>query len=457
MRKSIMATFLVAFAILYSLAPVFTHAGPRVQEPEDSTPPDIVLIVADDLGWGDLGCFGATDIQSPHLDGLAAEGQRWSRFYANCCVCSPTRASILSGCYPDRVGVPGVIRTHAENNWGKLAEGIPLLPHLLRQRGYRTAAIGKWHLGLEEGDHPLDRGFDFFHGFLGDMMDDYYTHLRHGRNYMRWNRTAINPAGHATSLFAEWAGDAIDRFASDPAPYFLYLAFNAPHGPIQPPPEALETVRRRLPELSAKRARLVALIEDLDAAIGRVRRHIESTGRETIIVFVSDNGGELGAGANNGQLRDGKGSMYEGGLRVPAIFHYPRRIPRHSTCTAVGATMDLLPTLCELAGVSPPTGIDGQSLVAWLQAPDKTQPPRELYFVRREGGPAFCGLTSEALRLGDWKLVHNRPTESFQLFELQSDPLEKNDLASSNPRKLREMQQRLSRHIQQGGRVAWQP
>ncbi|MCA9128382.1 MAG: sulfatase-like hydrolase/transferase, partial [Planctomycetales bacterium] len=159
--------------------------------------PDVIIIVADDLGWGELGSFGAKDVRTPALDNLAARGQRWNNFYANCCVCSPTRASILTGCYPDRVGVPGVIRTHANNSWGKLAD-VPTLPAVLGNAGYQTTCIGKWHLGLYEGDHPLDRGFDHFHGFLGDMMDDYFTHLRHSNNYMRLNRTPINPAGHAT-------------------------------------------------------------------------------------------------------------------------------------------------------------------------------------------------------------------------------------------------------------------
>ena len=426
------------------------------QSAQPEQKPDIVLIVADDLGWGDLGCYGSEDIQSPNLDTLAAEGQIWTHFYANCCVCSPTRASIMTGSYPDRVGVPGVIRTHANNSWGKLAQ-VPTLPEVLAEAGYQTSCIGKWHLGLEDGDHPQDRGFEHFHGFLGDMMDDYFTHLRHGNNYMRQGRMQIDPSGHATTLFADWANQSIDSMTQSDQPYFLYLAFNAPHTPIQPPPEALQRVQNRLPNTPLKRAKLIALIEDMDAAIGRVLKNIADKQRDTLIVFVSDNGGQLDAGANNGPLRDGKQSNYEGGLRIPAIFHWKNRIESGSRCASIGVTMDLLPTLCKIAGAATPSMIDGLDLNPWLNNPVQPQPAREVYFVRREGGFLYCGLTIEALRSEQWKLVHNFPTQGFELFDLEADPGETNDLSMSNPSQLRIMLNKLMPHIQNGGRVNWQP
>ncbi len=417
--------------------------------------PDILLIVADDLGYGDLGCYGATDVRSPSLDTLAAGGQRWTRFYANCCVCSPTRASILTGCYPDRVGVPGVIRTHANNSWGKLAD-VPTLADILSKAGYQTAAVGKWHLGLGAGDHPQDRGFDFFQGFLGDMMDDYFDHLRHGNNYMRLGRTEINPAGHATALFANWTNKIIDRFSTSEDPYFLYLAFNAPHTPIQPPPQRLREVRDRIPDADPQRIKLVALIEDMDAAIGRVVHHVRRTGRNTLIVFVSDNGGQTNVGANNGDLRAGKQSNYEGGLRIPAIFNWPGEIEAGSQTSAIGVTMDLMPTLGEIAAADVPKTIDGQPLNRWLENPSASQDPREIYFVRREGGPQYSGLTIEALRQGNWKLVHNLPTQDFELFNLEDDPQEQHDLAREQPAQLKSMQNALMLHIQRAGQVPWQ-
>ncbi|HUG20300.1 MAG TPA: sulfatase-like hydrolase/transferase, partial [Planctomycetaceae bacterium] len=171
--------------------------------------PNILLILADDLGYGDLSCYGATDLKSPHVDALAKQGLKFTNFYANCPVCSPTRAALLTGRYQEMVGVPGVIRTHADNNWGYLAEDAVLLPELLAQAGYTSGIVGKWHLGLESPNTPIERGFDFFHGFLGDMMDDYYNHRRHGINYMYRNRTEIDPEGHATDLFSQWAVDYI--------------------------------------------------------------------------------------------------------------------------------------------------------------------------------------------------------------------------------------------------------
>lgn len=417
--------------------------------------PDIVVIVADDLGWGDLGCFGSDEVQSPAIDALAAGGLKWTNFYANCCVCSPTRASILTGCYPDRVGVPGVIRTTRTNSWGKLAD-VPLLPAVLKKAGYQTAAIGKWHLGLYDGDHPLDRGFDHFHGFLGDMMDDYYHHRRQNNNYMRLNRTPINPAGHATELFSRWASSAIESMSQKDEPYFLYLAFNAPHTPIQPPPEALAAVEQRNPRMPKKRAALVALIEDMDAAIGRVHETIKQTGRETMIIFVSDNGGQLNVGADNGDLRDGKQSQYEGGLRVPAIVHWPSKIPGGQTTSAIGVTMDILPTLCEITSAEQPGDIDGMSLTPWLKEPAANQSDREIYFVRREGGRAYSGLTAQALRQGDWKLVHNLPTQAFELYNLADDPREQNDLSAMQPKRMRDMMNALMKHVQAAGHVPWQ-
>ena len=144
--------------------------------------PNILFIMVDDLGYGDLSCYGAPDLESPHIDALMARSMRLNEFYANCPVCSPSRASLISGRYPDLVGVPGVIRTSQENSWGKLKPEFQSLPQALKDAGYRTALIGKWHLGLEAPDRPGDRGFDYFHGWLGDMMDDYYKHRRHGIN-----------------------------------------------------------------------------------------------------------------------------------------------------------------------------------------------------------------------------------------------------------------------------------
>lgn len=155
--------------------------------------PNVLIILADDLGYGDLSSYGATDLKSPNIDGLVAAGARFDSFYSNCPVCSPTRASLMTGRYPDLVGVPGVIRTHVTDNWGYLSPQALMLPQKLKRAGYHTALVGKWHLGLASPNTPNERSFDHFHGFLGDMMDDYYTHRRHGFNYLRLNDKEIDP------------------------------------------------------------------------------------------------------------------------------------------------------------------------------------------------------------------------------------------------------------------------
>ncbi|MDP6361477.1 MAG: sulfatase-like hydrolase/transferase, partial [Planctomycetota bacterium] len=171
--------------------------------------PNILIILADDHGYGDVTCYGGPNLQTPNLDRIAESGMRFTRFYANSSVCSPSRAALMTGRYPDLVGVPGVIRTRPENNWGYFDPAAVTLPQMMGRAGYTTALVGKWHLGLDAGSHPCARGFEHFRGFLGDMMDDYYTHLRHGFNYMRQGEVEIHPEGHATDLFTDWSCEFI--------------------------------------------------------------------------------------------------------------------------------------------------------------------------------------------------------------------------------------------------------
>ncbi len=421
--------------------------------------PNILVILVDDLGYGDLACYGAPDLKTPHIDELVASGLRMNQFYANCPVCSPTRASLLTGRYPELVGVPGVIRTFPDDNWGWLDPRAQLLPTLLGSVGYHSALIGKWHLGLRQGQIPNDRGFDFFHGFLGDMMDDYYEHRRHGINYMRLDRRTIEPTGHATDLFSQWACDYLLSRTKEKTPFFLYLAYNAPHTPIQPPEEWLQRVREREPTISQRRAKLVALIEHLDDGIGRVLQCLQATGLDanTLIVFTSDNGGQLSAGANNGPLRDGKQSMYEGGLRVPACFVWPGQIQGGTVSDRVALTMDLLPTLCDVADVPVEHKIDGISLLPTLRGEPQETAARDLFFHRREGGRRYGGLTIQAVRRGPWKLLQNSPFAPLELYHLADDPGEQRDQAKTQPKIFDALSASLRRQLQRGGAVPWQP
>jgi arylsulfatase A-like enzyme len=421
--------------------------------------PNLIVILSDDQGRGDYGAFGTPDIRTPAIDRLFREGMDLRNFHANCPVCSPTRAALLTGCYPDRVGVPGVIRTDAENSWGFLSPRAVLLPQVLKPVGYHTALVGKWHLGLESPGTPTERGFDAFRGFLGDMMDDYATHRRHGVNYMRRDRQEIDPEGHATDLFSGWAVEYLEERAKADRPFFLYLAYNAPHDPVQPPPGWVRKVRDRQPGISAERARLVALIEHMDAGIGRVLDALDRLGlaRETLVIFTSDNGGVLKNGANNGPYRGEKQHMYEGGLRVPGVARWPGRIAAGSRAGRLVATMDLFPTLCEAAGAAAPPGIDGVSILPTLLGEPQPDPGRELYFVRREGGTAYGGKTIEALIRGDWKLLQDSPFGPRELYNLRDDPRETTDLIEKERRIAAELSAALSRHIRRGGGVPWQP
>jgi len=422
----------------------------------DNSKPNILVILVDDLGYSDLSCNGGYDIQTPNIDKLFEEGMTFKGFYANCTVCSPTRASLLTGCYPDKVGVPGVIRTHETNSWGFLSEDAVTLPQVLKGAGYETALIGKWHLGLESPNKPNDRGFDFFHGFLGDMMDDYWTHLRHGNNYMRLNEQEIEPAGHATDIFSQWAVNYLQEAKKKEKPFFLYLAYNAPHFPIQPPEDWFEKVKEREPGISEKRAKNVAFVEHMDYGIGKVMEALDKTGldKNTLIVFSSDNGGHLPSGALNGELRGGKQDMYEGGIKVPTCFVWNGKIKSGTSTENLGLTMDIFPTLCEVAGVSLYHKIDGISLYRTLQGKDQVTDNRTVYFMRREGG-RYGGLCYYAARQGNYKLVQNTPFEPLQLFNLETDPGEQIPL-STNSSKLKDLQFKLSQHIREAGKIKWQ-
>jgi arylsulfatase A-like enzyme len=444
--------------IVSFLCVTFLTGSLHAQDAKATRPPNVVVILADDLGSGDLACCGARDMRTPHLDGLFAAGMRFSHFYANSCVCSPTRAALLTGRYPDLVGVPGVIRTHAEDSWGCLASSAVLLPKLLKDAGYRTAIVGKWHLGLESPNLPNERGFDHFHGFLGDMMDDYLTHRRHGKNYLRLNDKEIDPKGHATDLFTGWACDFIKEQKAD-RPFFLYLAYNAPHAPIQPLPEWVEKVHKRQPEIDAKRAKLIALIEHMDDGVGKVLAALKEAGvdQNTLVIFTSDNGGQLDLGASNGPLRGSKGSMYEGGLREPMAAAWPGKIKPESRSERVCLTMDIFPTVLEAAGVASHNEIDGVSFLPTLMGKEGAEVERTLFFVRREGGVAYGGKTIDAVRKGDWKLLQNSPFGPRELYNLRTDPQEKENLYAKEPKKVQELSAAMRVHLQRAGAVPWQP
>jgi arylsulfatase A-like enzyme len=414
------------------------------------------MIYTDDLGYGDVSTYHESDVATPSIDRLAREGMLFTAMRANCTVCSPSRAALLTGRYADRVGVPGVIRTDPENSWGYLDPAIPTLADKLKEGGYSTALIGKWHLGLESPNTPNERGFDHFNGFLGDMMDSYTSHRRDGKNFMRLNSETIAPKGHATEIFSEWACDYLREQKDSEKPFFLYLAYNAPHFPIEPPAEWLEKVKTRSPGLAAKRAKNVAFVEHLDHYIGTVLAALKDAGLEenTVVVFSSDNGGALSYAQNNEPWRGGKQDHYDGGLKVPFVVRWPGNIKPGSRSDYEGLVFDVYPTFLQLAGVSPAADLDALSLVPILNG-ENPKHPRDLYFVRREGGN-YTGKSYEALINDGWKLMQNDPFSPLELYHLKEDPQEKNNLAAKEKVKFAELSALLRSHIARGGATPWQ-
>ena len=428
--------------------------------------PNFVLILADDLGYGDVGFQGAPDIETPNLDRFAKESIVFTNMRANCTVCSPTRAAIMTGRYADRVGVPGVIRTNRENDWGFLDPNVPTIANRLGEVGYHTGIVGKWHLGLVTPNTPTERGFDHFHGFLGDMMDDYYTHLRGGINFMRLatkrgGSQQIAPQGHATELFTDWAIDYLtDRAKSPEQPFFLYLPYNAPHFPIQPPTDWLNRTKEKFPDLDPKRQQNIAFVEHLDHNVDKVLQAIDSLGlrKNTIVAFTSDNGGSLPHAQRNLPWRDGKQSHYDGGLRVPFVVRSLEESTRGTRSEYVGLNFDLTATFLDLSGAKADPDSDAVSLAPILRG-DSMPPsegPRELYFVRREGGNRYMGLAYHAVIRGKWKLMRNSPFAPLELFDLHADPEESTDVIEKFPRIANQLKQSLRKHVQRGGHTPWQ-
>jgi arylsulfatase A-like enzyme len=319
-------------------------------------------------------------------------------------------------------------------------------------------------------DAPNARGFDLFRGFLGDMMDSYTSHRRHDQNYLRHNGTPIEATGHATDLFTEWAIAYLRERASAAAapsattttssrqPFFLYLAYNAPHFPIEPPAEWVARVQARAPDMPELRRKAVAFDEHLDAAVGRVLAALDETGlaRDTLVVFTSDNGGSLPHGQRNDPWRGGKQQHYDGGVRVPFAVRWPGRVTAGRRTDHPGQTFDIYATLLDLAGIAPPEGMDAVSFAPVLRGEPMETSTRAMYFVRREGGAAHGGNAYHAIVRGPWKLLQNSPYSPLELYHLDRDPQERTNLADTEPDVRRDLQAVLQRRIQRGGAVPWQ-
>ena len=439
------------FLCFYLLTNVFA------QNNSENNPPNILIIFTDDLGYGDLSIQGATDMRTPNIDNIAKQGMIFKQFYANSPVCSPSRASLLTGKYPDMVGVPGVVRQVEEKSWGYFDENAVTLPQMLNEAGYHTGMIGKWHLGYEKPNIPNSKGFQHFKGFLGDMMDDYWTHLRRDVNWMRDNETEITPEGHATDIFTDWTIDYLKERQVKQQPFFLYLTYNAPHFPIQPPQKWLDKVQQREQNITEKRAKNVAFIEHLDFNIGRVMKALKETGLDdnTLVIFTSDNGGALRYAQSNSRLRGSKQQMYEGGIRVPFFASWKGKIAAGSTSDNIGMLMDLLPTFCKVAEKEVTHAIDGISLLPTLLGEEQVTDDRHLFWVRREGWD-YGGQAYYAARYKGYKILQNSAYEPLEFFNIAEDELEKAPLNSEGSEVYRKLRMALQEHIKKSGAIPWQ-
>ncbi|HEU4883903.1 MAG TPA: sulfatase-like hydrolase/transferase [Longimicrobium sp.] len=385
--------------------------------------PNVLLIMADDLGYGDLGVTGRTDYSTPVLDRVAREGVQLTQAYSSAPVCTPTRVALLTGRYPARThaGLFEPLTTHPDG----LDPDPPTLGRLMRDAGYETALVGKWHLGTLPKFHPLRHGFDEFYGLLGAAAD-YTSHLdtESLQNLFQDGTRTVRTEGYLTDLFTERAVRIVSRARSKPL--FLNLQYNAPHWPWQAPgdppyPDSLRWAGGGSPETYAR------MVASMDAGIGRVLDALRQAGMEgdTLVIFTSDNGGERFS--HMGPFSHGKMTLYEGGIRVAAMARWAGRIPAGTRTDHVAVTMDWTATLLALAGAQPPAAapLDGIDLMPALTGATTTHADRDLYWrisQRRR---------QKALRSGNWKYLQTEDGEF--LFDLAADPGETRDLRADRP------------------------
>lgn len=419
--------------------------------------PNLVVILADDMGYGDIGCYGSPDVPTPHIDALAKGGTRFTDGYVSCAVCSPSRAALLTGRHQQRFGHEfnsGPMEREAQINFG-LPAAERIIPQYLKPHGYRSMAIGKWHLGVRKGYHPLERGFDEFFGFLtggnafitqrtpdaraiaadgdgGKIPAERADPIRRGYDPVPEDR-------YLTDAFASEAVAFLDRNQANP--YFLYLAPNAIHTPLH----TVEKYLARVPNVKGDKHRLLAAMTvALDDLVGAVMAKVDR--RNTMVVFLSDNGSPIITGAGtNGPLNGEKVSYFEGGIRVPYILHWPGRVPANKVYSKPVVSRDILPTFLAAAGIRSDIPFDGVNLLPFLGG--KGTPHEALFWRSGE---------VRAVRKGKWKLVEFGK-EFTGLYDLEKDLGERDDVSASNPEVLRELREAWTKWSAQMAPPAWPP
>lgn len=410
--------------------------GPGVRGLSSAPPPSIVILLSDDAGYADFGFTGLTEVTTPNIDRLAAEGVVCSQGYVCASVCSPSRAGLLTGRYPQRFG-------HEMNLPAGSRVGLPLsqitIADRLRQQGYATGLIGKWHLGEDPPYRPLNRGFDEFRGFLGGSRA--YLDRKNLSRRTLWldgEKPAALPAPYVTDAIGSEACRFIREH--DSQPFFLFVSFSAVHTPMQALAADLENVS---PELPDKRRKLLAMTIALDRAVGQILGTIDESGisENTIVMFVNDNGGATTNASDNGPLRGMKGSKFEGGIRVPWVTRWPARIRAGSHFKEPVSTLDIAATVLAAAKVPAALrqNLDGVDLSDHLSGLSQDAPHPALFWRR---------AVAAAVRYGPWKLIRVEGLAP-QLFHLDQDPSETIDRSSDEPELVADLLERLS-HWEEG-------
>jgi arylsulfatase B len=408
-------------------------------------PPNVLLVIADDLGWRDVG-WHDSEIRTPHLDRLAKNGVRLERHYV-CPTCSPTRAGLLTGRNPSRFAIHGPI---GDRSTQALPKDAMTLARILKSRGYATALVGKWHLGLRPEVGPRQYGFDHTYGYLHGQIDQYTHHYKNGDRSWHRDDAFVDEEGHATDLLA----DEAVRFLQAPRkePFLLWVAFSVPHYPVQEDDKWLAPYKDSIKDPS--RRLYAASVAHVDAAIGRIAEVLEKSGqaKNTLFLFTSDNGGQKDHASktdyggkhgpyptlgDNRPLRGWKTEMYEGGIRVPAFVSWPGRLEPAEVRQTV-SYLDWVPTIARLAGAEPQAEWKLEGRDVWPLLAGKGEPPPARVLYWNDGRTA-------AVLSGDWKLiVSRRQPEKTELYNLADDPAEKTNLAEVNPRKVEKLRKVLA-------------
>jgi arylsulfatase A-like enzyme len=415
-RRRFLSTLASAAAAPWGLSVSFGATGglPPVRRP------NIILIVIDDLGYADLGCQGAKDVLTPHIDSLAPNGVRFTDGYVCSPVCFPSRCGMLTGRYPQRYGVEFNPIFHDPDPAFALPLTERTLADLLHDHGYATAAIGKWHLGSHPAHHPLRRGFDEFFGFLGGSRS-YLQNSRDTSTPLLRGTRAVDEPEYLTDAFTREAVAFIERHQR--RPFFLHVAYNALHVPLELPPRIYLDRFRHIDE--EKRRIYAAMLAAVDDGVGDILNTLRfaSIEDDTLIFFISDNGGPTaGTSSRNTPFHGGKGSLREGGIRVPFLMQWKNHLPPAVYRRPV-ISLDILPTALAAAGVTVPAALDGVNILPHL-AGDSPQDPHPVLFWR-------YGL-HWAIRADQWKLLKHEDMPPY-LFDLTADPGERFDRSSDNP------------------------